>query len=266
MSLHTTGSQQQSTTPSSRSKETQFRSGSLHPKWIGSCVPREILEKTYGDLQIVKPDIRRKKGYAEVYAKCSVTQKQKWVSLHNILNGKSTSFCGNGRRPTPNAVVLGKRYDGILQRCNQPSSRSFKNYGARGIECRFPSRMAFIVWVNENLPHKDYAGTHLDRIDNDGHYEPGNLQLSTPTENNDNRRTTLLVEGYTVNRLYKVTPYSKDTIRNILEQYPTITLDQIIQRAIDSTNGRCRNWKKMALWLSKNGYTTSLTVALDSAL
>ena len=32
-------------------------------------------------------------------------------------------------------------------------------------------------------PHPDYKGVDIDRSDNDSHYEPGNLRLSTRSKN-----------------------------------------------------------------------------------
>jgi len=38
-----------------------------------------------------------------------------------------------------------------------------------------------------NLPHPDYEGWQIDRINNDGHYEPGNLRLARRKDNLLNR-------------------------------------------------------------------------------
>ena len=58
---------------------------------------------------------------------------------------------------------------------------------------RFASRRYFILWMEENLPHPDYRGVEINRIDNDGHYEPGNLNLVTRRENLTNTRRNTYV-------------------------------------------------------------------------
>lgn len=91
------------------------------------------------------------------------------------------------------AHTLGGRYDAMIQRCKPGKSMS-KNYGDRGIRSRFRDREHYITWVLENLPHKSYKGVDIDRINNDGDYEPGNLRLVTRTVNLTNRRQSRFVE------------------------------------------------------------------------
>lgn len=166
-----------------------FRSGKQHPKWLGSNVP-ELKGKVFGSVTITSSQIHRVKGSPYVWGYCSLSKVKKLTYLNNLKNGKTTSFLKNGRRPVPHAEVLGRRYDAILARCTNPLHKHWASYGGRGIKNLFASRMEFIQWVLTNLPHKDYKGAEIDRTDNDGHYEPGNLQLATRLENTQNRRNT----------------------------------------------------------------------------
>ena len=83
----------------------------------------------------------------------------------------------------------------LKQRCNNPNNRGYKNYGGRGIKvCDEWSKSfkAFYDYVSA-LPHFGEEGRSLDRIDNEGDYEPGNVRWATRKEQNFNKRTN---KGY----------------------------------------------------------------------
>jgi len=78
-------------------------------------------------------------------------------------------------------------YSGAKSRCNNSSTRNYNNYGGRGIKCLFESSDQFTNYVT-NVLKVDPRGLQIDRIDNDGHYEPGNIRFVTCKENNNNRK------------------------------------------------------------------------------
>ena len=82
---------------------------------------------------------------------------------------------------------LGHTYDNMRQRCNNPNAANYKYYGGRGIKCLFKSLDNFIYYV-VNILQVNTRGLHIDRINNDGHYEKGNIRFVTQAENNKNRR------------------------------------------------------------------------------
>jgi len=65
---------------------------------------------------------------------------------------------------------------------------SSKHYKGRGIEVRFESRKSFVLWALATYPNTNFKGLVFDRINNDGHYEPSNLRLTTQKENVRNGR------------------------------------------------------------------------------
>ena len=75
-------------------------------------------------------------------------------------------------------------FTGILQRCHNPKDKKFKDYGGRGIKCLFNTFQDFFDCVGPR-PSKAYS---IDRIDTNGHYEPGNIRWATIVEQNRNRR------------------------------------------------------------------------------
>ena len=120
---------------------------------------------------------------------------EKVVRSDNLRNGDTRS-CGcltkdqgeavrarntkHGMFGTPEYVA----YHTASARCRLPTNPAYSNYGARGIEFRFGSFEQFfaIVGLRPSPQHS------LDRIDNDGHYEPGNVRWATAREQMLNRR------------------------------------------------------------------------------
>lgn len=93
----------------------------------------------------------------------------------------------NGRTDSPHY----DRWYGIKARTTDPTHKQYPDYGGRGIEMYGPwvdDFMAFDSWFQEKLGPCP-PGHSLDRIDNEGHYEPGNLRWATPTTQNRNKRT-----------------------------------------------------------------------------
>lgn len=74
------------------------------------------------------------------------------------------------------------------QRCTNPNTVGYANYGGRGIKFAFPSVRVFAEWVLRNLGAKPSNEYSLDRIDNNAHYEPGNLRWATRSEQARNKR------------------------------------------------------------------------------
>lgn len=75
---------------------------------------------------------------------------------------------------------------GMQSRCFNPKVKEYRYYGARGIiVCdRWRDFRNFLADMGE-IP----SGLSIDRINNDGNYEPGNCKWSTAKEQANNRRS-----------------------------------------------------------------------------
>lgn len=75
----------------------------------------------------------------------------------------------------------------LLTRCNNKKFKYYKHYGGRGIKVKFDSFEDFYDYVVNELK-ADPRGLTIDRINNNGHYERGNIRFVTLAENCRNRR------------------------------------------------------------------------------
>lgn len=72
-------------------------------------------------------------------------------------------------------------------RCSQPTHPKWKDYGGRGIRVCDEWQKSFLAFY-EHIGAKPGKGYSLDRVDNNGNYEPGNVRWATYIEQNNNQR------------------------------------------------------------------------------
>lgn len=120
------------------------------------------------------------------------------VRTKSLLRGASTS-CGCFNRDVVGQIAASTNrrhgmtrtptytsWQAMRTRCENPRRIGFANYGGRGIAIceRWHSFENFLADMGERP-----IGASLDRLNNDGNYEPGNCRWATRCEQNRNRRS-----------------------------------------------------------------------------
>lgn len=81
-------------------------------------------------------------------------------------------------------------WQGMLERCLRKCATGYHYYGGRGIRVcdEWRSLYNFATWAADNGYQ---PGLTLDRINNDGDYEPSNCRWATPLEQGRNKRNNI---------------------------------------------------------------------------
>lgn len=86
-----------------------------------------------------------------------------------------------------------RSWSGMLNRCKNPSARCYNRYGGRGIIVCERWQDSFENFLAD-MGRKPTPRHSLDRIDNDGNYEPSNCRWATPSEQQRNRADNRIVQ------------------------------------------------------------------------
>ena len=149
-----------------------------------------IAGRKFGRLTALEPAIKERtsKGNVTWVCKCDCGELL-FVSEGNLISGYIKS-CGCLRSDTP----IHHSWYGMLQRCYNPKNISYKYYGGRGIKVCDRWRYSFEnFYLDMGERPKDRS---LDRINNNGNYEPKNCKWSTRKEQMNNTRRQRLFIAY----------------------------------------------------------------------
>lgn len=117
------------------------------------------------------------------------------VTAHRLSIGRKATGCRSCPRKHGMANhPLYRIWNGIVDRCLNTSTRDYKNYGSRGIKMHqgwIDDPAAFIRDIECAIGSRPSKKHSIDRIDNNGHYEIGNIRWSTALEQSQNRRVLL---------------------------------------------------------------------------
>ena len=174
-------------------------------------------------------------GSYEWVCQCDCGNRTTVLGTHlHIHNDRGQRSCGCARDGNPTHGMTGTpEYSTWLEmrkRCRNPKSRSYKNYGGRGIKVcrRWDSFENFLADMGPRPSDKH----SLDRINNEKNYGPSNCRWATRDQQVRNTRKTIRItyKGKTLLLLDWATLLGIPYRTLIMRYYRKMPVERILQR------------------------------------
>lgn len=183
----------------------------------------DLTGQRFGRLTVVKRG--KNKSYRAVTWLCICDCGNETIVASIALRTGRTTSCGcysrevnlkmktkHGHAKRGNISPEFYTWTGMISRCTNPNEPEFKNYGERGINVCDRWLNSFENFL-EDMGERPSKKHSIDRVDNDGDYEPDNCRWATIKEqsNNTRRNIYITIDGVTKTltqwcRFYGVNP------------------------------------------------------------
>lgn len=167
--------------------------------FVSARIP--LIGQRFERLVVLEQAPKGKGTAARWLCRCDCGKEKVCISSH--LRGGRIRSCGCLRQETTARLNrthgLSRRspeyscWLNMRNRCKNPLSRDYHNYGGRGISVD-PRWDDFTVFLAD-MGHKPAPRSTIERVDNSRGYEPGNCQWLGRLEQSRNRRSCIYVES-----------------------------------------------------------------------
>jgi len=162
--------------------------------------PSEYVGEKFGELTIIEvlnPYVQQNgRKRTKVMARCECDGNVDAYRLEALQFGSTTS-CGcvqkenTSKTKTTHGLTkhpLHRVWLGIKKRCDNENDLRYKDWGGRGITICDEWKNKFKTFYDWCVNNGWNGKLQIDRINNDGNYEPNNCRFLTAQENNGNKR------------------------------------------------------------------------------
>lgn len=157
--------------------------------------PDDVLGKTFGWLTVLGPSMSAIRGGKPYNCKCNCGRTVPVADVDLIKGRKKSCGCRMGN--TVHGLSRDRTWNiwrGMIGRCHGEWAKTGR-YQTRGITVCERWRESFDAFL-EDMGEAPF-GRSIDRIDNDGNYEPGNCRWATPVQQSRNKSNNvwLVLDG-----------------------------------------------------------------------
>lgn len=176
----------------------------------------------FGLLTVINKVASGKYSQARWRCRCDCGKEQ--IAYQSNLRRGTTRSCGclrvklltkHGHNAAHRRSPEYRAWHHMIQRCENKNDKAYKDYGGRNITVHPPwhNFVNFLFDLKATIGLRPSSKLSLDRINNDGHYEPGNIRWATAQEQSNNQRKTIQVNGCYLSDFAQKHNLSYETVR-----------------------------------------------------
>lgn len=141
---------------------------------------RKSVKKSLSELSTQKSKYQNNASLDKIIEICNLAKN------FDLMQDKRNKYNINGVKKEYHSNIIQKiriRWKGMIERCHNTEKYNYSSYGGRGIYVCDEWKNDFDNFYNWAINNGFEQHLQIDRIDNDGNYEPSNCRWVTKEEN-----------------------------------------------------------------------------------